>query len=467
MNANRLLNLVKNRPNSLIGRMRARIAVRRRMRRLKLDNLIVSSPQSPLNIIVITIDCLRGRQLSCLGHHRQTTPFLDTFDQRSVAISAATWTYPSVTSMLTGLYPHNHGAFIPGKVKDFGNPREYRRMHNRVIALPEILRFLGYEVCFSTAIYLAFAPLRARVVPRLHRPSANAEDLFHDILRWIDGRKRSRFFAYVHLADLHTPLNPPRPFRDHFGKVKPLRNIDMWDFVTRQQQTDDIEGFTEYKEARELLYDNTLRGVDHTIELFIRDLEARGLKDSTAVLVTADHGEEFWEHAELEAGSFYVQSNCHGFGHGHTPFNELIEVPLLINGPVPQTDSDARVSTVDIVPTVLELLGIEHKMRFDGVNVFQATGNRPLLSEASGIGYEKKALIMGRYKLIYSEEDGVEWVFDLEKDPEEQHPITDKQITSVFVDKLHSMIGDGERARIRQVAKGRGDPGPSTASSSD
>lgn len=189
--------------------------------------------------------------------------------------------------------------------------------------------------------------------------------------------------------------------------------------------------FLEYRQNRELLYDNLLRYVDNSIERFYNSLAAMRLVDSTIFVITADHGDEFWEHAELEARSFNHQWR-YGIGHGYSAFNELIHVPLLMTGPVPHKQPLRLVSTVDIVPTLADLLGITHNMRFDGVNIFESDTERPLLNEASSTGYEKKALVISRYKLIYSKDDGIAWLFDLEKDPREQHPIVDKEITSVF-----------------------------------
>ncbi|NJE77453.1 hypothetical protein E3E37_11070, partial [Thermococcus sp. ES12] len=93
-----------------------------------------------------------------------------------------------------------------------------------------------------------------------------------------------------------------------------------------------------------------------------------------------------------------------------------------------------------------------HSLTFDGQNLFEVKNKkRPLLSEAAGYGYEKKALIVGRYKLIYSPDDGVQWLFDLKKDPFEQHPIKDKEVTSIFVDKLNKMLREDERKKLRTI----------------
>ena len=173
-------------------------------------------------------------------------------------------------------------------------------------------------------------------------------------------------------------------------------------------------------------------------------LEDKGLVGATIFVVTSDHGDEFWEHAEVEAANFCLLDEICGIGHGHNFFNEIIQVPLLMSGPVPDSKPAYFVSAVDILPTVADLLGIYHKMSFDGQNIFEAAGERTLLSEASGFGNEKKALIIGRYKLIYSKDDGVEWLFDLEKDPKEQHPIVDRELTSAFVGKLLQILRQDE-----------------------
>ena len=436
--------------------LKARSEFNSRLNRIVPSEYLDTSHKPDLNVILVVVDSLRNSRLSSQGYFRETTPFLDSLESRFTAISASSWTYPSVASILTGLYPHNHNAVLAGRIKDIKQPQRLQALTGDILTLPEMLFLLGYEIYFGTAISLALYPLRGRVIAKAYDGSARADELLDDLTKWISKKKKGKFFAYVHLADLHIPLNPPDSFRNFFGDVKNLPRISGWDFMKPEQQKADKERFQEYKENRELLYDNLLRYVDHAIECFYKSLEAVGLVDSTIFIVTADHGEEFWEHAELEARSFYHQRGFYGVTHGQAGFGEVIEVPLVMSGPLPERKGTGFVSAVDIVPTVLDLLGIRHNMRFDGANIFGTEGQRPLLSEASGSGYEKKALVVGRYKLIYSEDDGVEWLFDLEKDPLEQHPIVDKEVTSVFVDKLVRMLEADKKRRIREIARRKG-----------
>jgi arylsulfatase A-like enzyme len=425
-----------------------------RIKRINPDEYLDTSNKPDLNVIILTVDCLRNSQLSYNGYFRETTPFIDSIrGSKFTAIAPAPWTYPSVASILTGLYPHNHGAILSGKVKDFDNP-EFIRIKKDILTLPEILFLLGYRTYFGTAIDVAFYPLRGRVIPSKQEDTYynRAEELLKDLKKWISKRDKP-FFAYVQLGDIHAPLNPPNSFRSFFGEVKNLSNIDSWDFKRREEQRG--KKFEEYKENRIMLYDNTLRYVDYSIAQFYSFLEDSGLIDSTVLIITADHGEEFWEHAELEAKNFYDQTGYYGISHRNV-FNAVIEVPLILSGPkIPNKRYSKLVSTIDIMPTILDLLGVNHKLSFDGINLFENKEKRAVLSEAVPSGYEKKALVMGRFKLIYSKHDDIAWVFDLENDPEEQNPITDEELVSVFVDKLNKILTKREKLKIREIIRSK------------
>ena len=103
------------------------------------------------------------------------------------------------------------------------------------------------------------------------------------------------------------------------------------------------------------------------------------------------------------------------------------------------------------MPNILDLLGISHKLSFDGINLFEGKEKRALLCEAAGFGYEKRALVMGGFKLIHSKHDDITWVFDRKKDPEEQNPITDEELVNVFVNKLNTIIAKREKLKIREI----------------
>jgi len=424
-----------------------------RTRDMDIHKYLDVSFKPSFNVIIIVVDALRNSQLSCEGYFRETTPILDNIGLKFTAVSASPWTFPSVASILTGLYPHNHGAQLHGKMKYMFDFKTLRLIRDDVLTLPEILSFLDYDIHFATALPFAYLALRGRVSPRLYSPYTRAEEMLSDLVSWIRNKRSDKFFAYVHLVGVHEPLNPPKEFRNFFGRVENLPNIAGFDFYTSQKRKSNARKFQNYRKNRELLYDNTLRYVDSAIGRFYQTIKDQGLHESTIIVVASDHGEEFWEHADLEERFFFSQGKSFGTRHGHSVFNELIRVPLIFVGPIPSKPTTDLVSTVDIVPTIANLIGIRHYMSFDGQNIFSMEDGRTLLTEASGFGYEKKALIVGSHKLVYSKEDQIEWVFDLEKDPQEQNPITDPKVTSPLVNKLQMILREDERLKIQEAKK--------------
>lgn len=131
-------------------------------------------------------------------------------------------------------------------------------------------------------------------------------------------------------------------------------------------------------------------------------LELRDEVSDPLVVVTADHGEEFWEHAGIEAKHFYHPHGSAGVEHGHNLFNELIEVPLLMQEFNCKrinriSIKSSPISQVDLVPTILNWLGLEFdKSLFDGYSLLRGIPeDRWVLSEAVAYGYETKELAKG------------------------------------------------------------------------
>ena len=359
------------------------------------------------SVVLIVVDCLRYRNTSYSGYNRRTTPFLDQFSIKMKAYATSSHTYSSVPSILTGLYPHNHGAIIRGLIKDMYLQKNYSPLRKNVVTLPEILKVFGYDIIFITTIYPVVMPFRNNVIFYKDLGKVNAgkvlEEAFKQIRRSI--KRGRKFIAYIHLGDLHEPLRPPKEFADFFGEVKPLPNIERWAYRRPEEQSGN--GFEEYKYNRILLYDNTLRYVDTVIKDFVSRLKDE-VNGPLLVVVTADHGEEYWEHADVESRYFYHPHGVSGVAHGHNLFNELIEVPLVLqefNSNKLKEVKERLTSLVDVVPTILDWLDLKFDQRiFDGYSLLKgASRSRYVISEAIAYGYEKKVLIKGKYKLLYSE----------------------------------------------------------------
>ncbi len=407
---------------------------------------------SPLkrNCIFIVIDCLRKDHLSLHGYHRKTTPFLDSVAEHAAvfpnAMTASSWTHSSVASILTGLYPHKHGSIFLKKLRNWEKDNLPAKLRKNVITLPEILSTFGFKTAFFSSIQTAGLPVKDKF-RYFHLEGTNAKTLITKCTQWLSKVKNKRFFVYLHLSDLHGPRFVSSPHRHVFGKIPD--GLPFWAFGKQVAEPGD-PSFETYKRNRIKAYDAALRFVDDNLSKIFFLLKKQKIFNDTYIFITADHGEEFWEHAQIEREKFFDPRGCYGIGHGHALFREIVNVPLLAFGPeIPIGRYDHCVSLVDIVPTVLEFLKIRTKSELDGKNLFNQDDDRTILSEDIAFGYEKKAVIWKTFKLITSEGDNVDLLFDLIKDPEEQSPVHDGELISLLKGKLPQYLTeDKDREQI-------------------
>ncbi|MFH1539447.1 MAG: sulfatase-like hydrolase/transferase [bacterium] len=393
------------------------------------------------HILFIVIDCLRRDHLSLHGYHRETTPFLDSVASgNSVfqnAISPSPWTYSSVASMLTGLYPHSHGGVFAEELRNFSKQMMPRAVRENVLFLPEILHHFGFATYIGSAITTAELPLRGRFQHINASAFGSAGEILQKYVQWLQKRKSENTFSYLQLGDLHAPVHAPEPQRSAFGTIPGIPRLERWDYL--ENAIPGEPGFERYRENRIKLYDSALLYVDSRLRSLFGRLTEMKVVDDMMIVITADHGEEMWDHFRVEKEHFFDPRSFYGAGHGHHLWQEIIGVPLIaVGGDIPGREIHETVSTVDLAPAVLEYCGIKgwEKMEFDGRSVFAATPGRAVLSEDISYGYEKKAVLEGKYKLYYSKGDGVKWVFDLEKDPGEERPLELPEVA----DRLGAML---------------------------
>lgn len=308
-------------------------------------------PQRP-NIILVVIDTLRARSLSCYGYEREITPNIDSLAVTGVlwtnCTSQASWTLPSFTSMLTGTTERSHGA---GRRED----RQYV-MHSSAPYLPVFLRDAGYDT------YAIFNVIHLNEEHGFKRgfnhfqcfetDPAGADRVTMEFTGWLDERGESDtpFFALLHFFDPHMPYDPPAPFDTLFAEQVETP-FHRW----RYDEEDSL--ITEDKDYLMDLYDGEIAFTDGELGILFSHLRASGLSDNTIVIVTADHGEEFLEH-----GSFY---------HGYSFYQETIHVPLIMSGPglsAGKVDS-SWVGLFDLTPTILGFCGIEPSDEMEGIDL--------------------------------------------------------------------------------------------------
>jgi len=376
------------------------------------------------NVLLVTVDCMRRDRISAYGHPNPTTPFLDSLIDGSglhctSAHAAAPWTAPSVASLLSGLYPHNHRAgLLSGEPRNLSRDDLPTKLPDEVPLLQDMLP--GHSAASFVTVWSAALPVQGRIGD-LRAIAEPASRVAKRALAWMRAQDGGSFVCWVHLRGGHDPLTVPRDLRVAFGPVD-YRRARKWDF-TRRDVDLSTPAFLAYRSERERLYDAAILSADASIRVLWEGLG--DLRHRTVLVVTADHGEELWEHRDEEVESFADPRGLAGVGHGHSLFQVLLLVPLVFSGPgIPPGAVEHSCSLVDVVPTVLEAVGVDAPT-MDGVSLLHDQRERPVTAQGMAYGYEKRAVVFGDSKLVVSPGDDYERAFRLGEARLEEGPVED------------------------------------------
>lgn len=421
------------------------------------------------SLVILCIDTLRADHVGAYGYARETTPFIDSLARGGTVFEDAhahsNWTVPSTASLLTSLHPSEHGAGIEGEMRLLGEDTPVLQIRENAETLAMRLRRAG----FRTGLFSANPFLYGRFTQGFEAAEVsrkNATELTGSALRWLDASGSDRFFLYVQYMDLHQPLEPPPPYFDLFpvseGGVRGPEHTG-WSFGEIKDQRDlDDPAFRRYRAHRTALYDGALRYVDEEVRRLYRRLEETGRARQTLVLITSDHGEELWDHALAQHAGGKDPRGYWGVGHGHTMYEELLRVPLIVHGPrVPGgRRSDCAARHIDVMPTVLDLLGLARQAGIRGRSLAplftespepEACRAVPVVAESPAYGPDSKAVIWKDRKLI-AVSDGSELLFDLRSDPGERRNLAGTQ----------PHLAAGLRTILERELAGAAGPSPET-----
>lgn len=381
------------------------------------------------SVLLIAFDTTRADHLTLAGYPRETAPHTTRLASEGAlfaeTVSQAPWTLSSFASMLTGLYPSTHGAYIGTK------ERLLRRDHvpylaKRHATLAESFKDAGYATaCEAANTYLRFGLEQGydHCLVEL-RPAGPTTDA---MLAWLEDNRTRPFFAFLHFNDAHMPNVPPAPYDRLFptSTGRPHTNEEKWEWRYTKAEGLSDPAFAEFREHKIAIYDGCLRYMDDQVGRVLAWLDANGLSDKTIVAVVTDHGEEFWDHAEMQAAVYRDPRGMYGVGHGHTLFDEQLRLLLAIRGPgVPGgTVVPGRVRALDLGSTLLDLAGLSAPNAAEGRSLapfLRGTeeGDRPTIAEAIIYGSDRRALVRDGYKYVYSP-DEPHLLFDLRADPGE------------------------------------------------
>ena len=393
------------------------------------------APQ-PDSLVLVIIDTCRADRVGAIRGEYAVTPSLDAFaDQAATftrAYSHSPWTLPSVASLLTSQIPLNHGAG--------GHLGEFRSLPQEAVTLGEACRDAGLATAAVTNVQFLstkFGLVQGfdhldDYVPKSNIDTRRAAETTDAALSWLEQNGEGPFLLVVHYFDPHLVYDPPQPYRRRFaaagyeertkrrqfgllGQIQKLRNGQL-----RLTPEDYVQLGS--------LYDGEVSYTDSEFGRLVQGLEDLGVASRAVVAVMSDHGEEFNEHGSL--------------AHGHTQYDELLHVPLLIRAPG-TVDGAIRipdpVALKDVAPTLCDLIDIPIPPSFTGQSLvpFLQGGTmppRPILSQGNMWGPEQVALRMGNWKVIVETvtaqpADTVEQsfkLFDLHGDPGEQRNLADE-----------------------------------------
>ncbi len=378
------------------------------------------------NAVFIVVDTLRRDHLGAYGYSRDTSPSIDALAAEGArfdrAYATSGWTMPSVTSMLTGLYPSEHGVVRPRTALS--------------AEIPTLAGVLG-ENGFATAGVVSHIVIGKRWGlsrgfdwfdernAKGHKGTSTqgvTESAISMLERLSAGEQR--FFLFVHYFDPHYTYQRHEEFdfaAEEAGRLRGGEEIE----ALRRLGTDMTQRERDFVQD---LYDGEIRHTDAGIGRLLDRLKSLGHYDDTLVLFTADHGEEFLERGWL--------------GHTRTLYDELVRVPLIIRLPEPAVRPviDELVSLTMLAPTILQLLGLEIPPSFAqpprvaqllaDVNASSASsGENRILTEVDFVPVSKFAvkkvtkqvsLVGPRFKLINDLLTGTTELYDLQNDPAER-----------------------------------------------
>ncbi len=313
-------------------------------------NPVLFTPQpAPRNVILISLDTLRADHLGAYGYTRPTSPNMDKLAAESVLFrntyATSPWTLPSHVSLLSGLDCVDHG------VRASAN-----RMDPRDVTLADRLRRAGFETAAFTGggfvsglfgMNKGFETFRAKA--RLS-DAGQAAGLFRTVRPWIQENAGRSFFLFLHTYQIHNPYLSPAPYDTMFLDADAtLRRLDMSPLGYNHENRYKPPESEAYLRNIIALYDEEIRYTDEAlIAPLLGELKKLNLYDRTMIVITADHGEEFFEKG--------------GWLHTHALYEPLLKVPLIIKYPGSKdggTRVDRRARITDIMPTILEEMGVE------------------------------------------------------------------------------------------------------------
>ena len=386
------------------------------------------------NLILISFDGLQANHLRKYGYSLNSTPNLDAYlDQSTLftkTVSPSSWTVPTHMSIFTSMYPSEHK--VVNKFSDFdmktqkGVIANLKKLSPNAVTLAEILKNNGYvtggftgdagvgpQFGFSQGFDTYF---ETETFGGLEGSSPKAID-------WLKQNKDKPFFLFLHGYDVHGQHEPKGGF-DYRYVTKPYdgkftgSKVEQGKLREENLANGQLDMSDKDVAFWRAIYDEKVSRTDAEFKSFLDQVKDMKILDNTVVILMSDHGTEFYEHK--------------GIDHGATLYSELVNVLFAIHTPGQKQGQrvDQLVSTFDILPTTLSLLGINNPVpeQTKGVDLTPVLSDKNksvahnVFSETDYRLYTFKRSLQtpDGWKFILSLENGKKELFDMNKDPNEQ-----------------------------------------------
>ncbi len=427
----------------------------------------IEGQTGPPNILLISFDTLGSGHVGAYGYDKPTTPNIDRFAKEGTLFenhfTVSRITLPSHMTMFTSVYPSVHrvidsfasvldqqfvtlaeilqesgyetGAFVDGNRElNIGAAHGFDQGFEFYQHYPE--RFLKHEKLYLIKRLLNFVEnsLHRRGTPDMH--SAN---LFDSAMSWLIGRRPDKpFFLFLHTYDIHSDFGTRLPYVSPDGYEEIIPTAYRGDFdgcgsdgacATKHlvninkkvRRGRDPAEFLSSEEADHIatLYDRGIRYTDDQFGRFFDSLRQANILDNTIVMLTSDHGEEFYQHNQMKHVQYY---------------DEVLQVPLVVRYPgrfQAGTRVQALSRSVDLLPTLLDAAGIDFQSeQFQGVSLLPYTTGNDTLPELTlfagqdhpSMDAETRIARTLQHKYIRNGSDRKHYHFNLER-PEELYDI--------------------------------------------
>jgi arylsulfatase A-like enzyme len=370
----------------------------------------------PQRIILISLDTVRPDHLGTYGYDRPTSPAIDRFAASAVvfedAVAQASATLSSHASILTSRVPRHHGASFAAR----------HALGADVPTLAGQLRAAGYRTVAFTGggqMDRRFGLGRGFQTYEETEFNQNFRETAGLGIKWLRANRGERVFLFLHTYEPHHPYvarGLPGFESDYDGPLPPIISVGLLKEINSGSRAIDERDLRHIVNA----YDTDLRSTDDGFRRLHRFLRRQHFLEDALIVLTSDHGEEFGEHGSV------------GW-HGHTLYEELLRVPLIVKLPGDAhagTRVSSSVRSLDIAPTILDLVGVPIPETFQGVSLRSlwspgsASEDRPALSELDAtppsVSYRQRP-----WKL-----EGVR-LFNLEADPLESRDVASAEVPRV------------------------------------